>query len=67
MYTGLSSNIDKINEIINSINELHVDGETMEYIVNNTRFDDYLHRYLIMSRPLEYSKTFIEEKIEIQL
>lgn len=65
MYTGLEVNIDKINSIIDSINELHVDGETMEYIVNNTHFDDYLHRYLIMSRPIEYSNSFIEEKLEL--
>lgn len=67
MYTGLKENINKINSIIDSINELHVDGETMEYIVDNTRFDDYLHRYLIMSRPLEYSNSFIKEKLEVQL
>lgn len=57
---------DKVKEVIQILKTLDngncVDGETMDYIVKELGFEDYLLRSLIMSNPESDTKDLLEEK-----
>jgi len=55
----------KIEGIIEELNFLEVDGETMQYILREVGLDNQMLRQLIMSMPLEAESIF-EEKQQLE-
>ena len=55
-----------VKEIIAKLKVIDVDGETMQYILEQVGMDDQMLRQLVMSRPIDETKGLLDEKIEIQ-
>ena len=51
-----------VNSIIGLINEMELDGETMQYILEQTAMDEQMHRQLVMSKHVEDTLALLEEK-----
>ncbi len=51
-----------VNKVIELLEEIEVDGETMEYIVTKVGLDEQLHKQLIITRPLDWTMYFLELK-----
>lgn len=49
-----------VNKVIELLEEIEVDGETMEYIVTKVGLDEQLHKQLIMARPTDWTIYFLE-------
>jgi len=56
----------KIEGIIEELNFLEVDGETMQYILREVGLDDQMLKQLIMSMPLEYVESIFKEKQQLE-
>tara|TARA_B110000503_G_scaffold24582_1_gene38859 strand:- start:266 stop:472 length:207 start_codon:yes stop_codon:yes gene_type:complete len=54
---------DQINNIIQLLKD--VDGETMEYILEQVGMEDQMLRQLIMNNPESDVKDLLDEKIEL--
>ena len=52
----------KIEGIIEELNFLEVDGETMQYILREVGLEDQMLKQLIMSMPLEAESIFKEKQ-----
>lgn len=57
----------RVTEIIQKIKELGVDGETMQYIIEEVGMDEQMHRQLIMSKKADDTTTLLKEKISLEL
>jgi hypothetical protein len=55
----------KVQEVIDILREIEVDGETMQYILERVGMTDQMLRQLIMSNPESDTKDILEEKIEL--
>lgn len=53
----------KIEDIIQELKFLDVDGETMQYILEKVGMEDQMLRQLIMSNPESDIKDLLEEKL----
>ena len=51
---------------ISLLKENHVDGETMQYILERVGQDDQMHSQLIMSKPIKDTLEVLLEKVEVQ-
>ena len=58
-------NKSRINFIIQTLNEMDVDGDTMQYIIEQVGMNDQMLRQLIMSNPESDVKDILNEKIEL--
>ena len=52
-----------VESIIATLNHIDIDGETMEYILEQVGMTDQMLRQLIMNNPESDTKYFLEEKI----
>jgi hypothetical protein len=55
----------KVDAVIQYLNAIEVDGETMEYIIEKVHMKEQMLRQLIMSSPLKEVQTLLEEKLEV--
>jgi len=55
-----------VNRVINILNEIDVDGETMQYILNKVGMQEQMLKQLVMSQPIEEVRYLIEEREEIE-
>jgi hypothetical protein len=55
----------KVEDIIEELKFLDIDGETMQYILEKVGMTDQMLRQLIMSNPESDTKDLLEEKIEL--
>ncbi len=55
----------KVEDIIEELKFLDIDGETMQYIIEKVGMTDQMLRQLIMSNPESDTKDLLEEKIEL--
>jgi hypothetical protein len=55
----------KVQNIIKMLNEINVDGETMEYILNQVGMEQQMLKQLIMSSPIEWSIRLLNEKVNL--
>jgi len=55
----------KVEDIIEELKFLDIDGETMQYILEKVGMTDQMLRQLIMSNPESDTKDILEEKIEL--
>ena len=58
-------NKSRIHFIIQTLNEMDVDGDTMQYIIEQVGMNDQMLRQLIMSNPESDVKDILNEKIEL--
>ena len=63
--THSEHNEDRINYIIQMLSEMDVDGETMQYIIEQVGMNDQMLRQLIMNNPESDVKDLLNEKIEL--
>ena len=55
---------DKVERIISDLSHIGVDGETMQYILENVGMEDQMLRQLMMSQPIdEVNYMFLERTI----
>jgi len=55
----------KVEDIIEELKFLDIDGETMQYILEKVGMTDQMLRQLIMSNPESDTKDLLEEKIKL--
>ena len=51
---------EKIESIIQQLQDMEVDGETMQYILNELGLQEQLHKQLVVTHPLEWTINFLE-------
>ena len=61
--TTMGKNI--VEDIIQKLKGIDVDGETMQYIIEQVGMTDQMLRQLVMSNPESDTKDLLEEKIGI--
>tara|TARA_R110000868_G_scaffold67079_2_gene199467 strand:- start:323 stop:553 length:231 start_codon:yes stop_codon:yes gene_type:complete len=57
-------NTQILDQIVLQLNQIEVDGESMEYIIRKTGMDVQMLRQLIMGGNLHTIKHFLEERVE---
>jgi hypothetical protein len=56
---------EEIQLVIEILNILEIDGETMQHVIENTGMQDQMLRQLIMSAPIDQVQELITEKINL--
>jgi hypothetical protein len=56
-----------VKDIIAKLKVIDVDGETMQYILEQVGMSDQMLRQLVMSKPESDTKDLLEEKMELNL
>jgi hypothetical protein len=51
-----------IEAIVQQLNEMEVDGETMQEILEKVGLDEQMHRQLVMSKPTDSTENLLDEK-----
>lgn len=62
-----SDTMKKVNEVINTLRSIDVDGETMQYILEQVGMTDQMLRQLVMTKKSKKTKKLLREKKELQL
>lgn len=57
--------ITKVDAVIQYLNAIEVDGETMEYIIEKVHMKEQMLRQLIMSSSNEYILELLKEKLNV--
>ena len=57
---------DKVERIISDLSHIGVDGETMQYILENVGMGDQMLRQLMMSQPIDEVKYIFIERIILE-
>lgn len=55
----------QVNNIIQMLKEIDVDGETMQYIIEQAGMKEQMLRQLVMCSDSEHLRDLIEEKVEL--
>jgi hypothetical protein len=55
--------LSTVDVIIDYLNAMEVDGETMEYIIGKVNMREQMLRQLIMSSPVRDTRLLFEERI----
>ncbi len=55
----------QVNNIIQMLKEIDVDGETMQYIIEQAGMEEQMLRQLVMCSDSEHLRNLIEEKVEL--
>jgi hypothetical protein len=55
--------LSTVDVIIDYLNAMEVDGETMEYIIGKVNMREQMLRQLIMSSPVKDTRVLFEERI----
>jgi hypothetical protein len=55
-----------INDIINKLRIIEVDGETMQYILEKVGMEDQMLRQLVMSQPIGEVNYIYEERKQLE-
>ena len=62
----VSQDIDaKIAQVIDILEDIEVDGETMQYIIEKVGMTDQMLRQLIMTNPYTDTSDLLEEKVRL--
>ena len=56
----------KVEDIIQELKFLDVDGETMQYILERVGMEDQMLRQLIMSQPIEEVEYMFKERKQLE-
>jgi len=60
-----SINRTYVNDIINKLQTIDVDGETMQYILERVGMSDQMLRQLVMNSPYTDTSDLLEEKVRL--
>ena len=55
----------KVDAVIQYLNAIEVDGETMEYIIEKVHMKEQMLRQLIMSSPVKDILELVEERVSV--
>jgi hypothetical protein len=55
----------KTEQIINTLREIDVDGETMQYIIESIGMNDQMLRQLVMTNPYTDTLDLLKEKVRL--
>ncbi len=61
----MNENPGVVETVIDMLNHINVDGETMHYIIEQVGMNDQVLRQLIMNNPESDIKDLLEEKIDL--
>ena len=64
-YHELEQEDDRVNVVINILKDIEVDGETMQYIIEELGMNDQMLRQLILSNPQSDTKALYDEHIRL--
>lgn len=65
-YTDTNKKYDmKKEEVIKALRAMEVDGETMQYIIEQVGMQDQMHRQLVLSFPAKATEALLEELAEL--
>lgn len=57
--------ITKVDAVIQYLNAIEVDGDTMEYIIKEVGMKPQMLRQLIMSSPVRATRELFEERVSL--
>jgi hypothetical protein len=60
-----NSNNNSINRIINQLKEMEIDGERLQYIIEELGMNDQMLRQLILSNPQSDTYDLLQEHIDL--
>jgi hypothetical protein len=66
MTIQMKENPGVVEIIIDMLNHIEVDGETMQYILENVGMEVQMLRQLMMSQPIDEVNYMFEEKTELE-
>lgn len=52
----------EIKEIITKLKEIEIDGESMQFILNEVGLSDQMHRQLVLTKPLKETEDLLIER-----
>jgi hypothetical protein len=67
MIEGINKDHHLVQTIINQLNDIEVDGETMQYILEKVGMEWQMLRQLMLTMPLEQVEYLIEEREDLKL
>jgi len=67
MEEGITVNHHLVQTVIDTLNEIEVDGETMQYILQKLGMDWQMLRQLMLTMPIEQVEYLIEERKDLGL
>jgi hypothetical protein len=67
MVEGINKDHHLVQTIINQLNDIEVDGETMQYILEQVGMEWQMLRQLMLTMPLEQVEYLIEEREDLKL
>jgi hypothetical protein len=67
MIEGINKDHHLVQTIINQLNDIEVDGETMQYILEQVGMEWQMLRQLMLTMPLEQVEYLIEEREDLKL
>ena len=59
-------NSKEVNEIIEKLKAIDIDGEQMQFIIEKVGLTDQMHRQLVMTKPLQDTFYLVKEKENLQ-
>ena len=65
--SNLKENFGIVFDIIQELNKIEVDGETMQYILKETGMEWQMLRQLMLTMPIEQVEYLIEERKDLGL
>lgn len=65
--SNLKENFGIVFDIIQELNKIEVDGETMQYILQKTGMEWQMLRQLMLTMPIEQVEYLIEERKDLNL
>ena len=67
MEEGITVNHHLVQTVIDILNEIEVDGETMQHILKETGMEWQMLRQLMLTMPIEQVEYLIEERKDLKL
>jgi hypothetical protein len=67
MVEGINKDHHLVQTIINQLNDIEVDGETMQYILEQVGMEWQMLRQLMLTMPLEQVEYLIEEREDLKI
>jgi hypothetical protein len=58
--------VQRVHDIIYMLKDIDVDGETMQYILNQVGMEEQMLRQLIMSQPIDEVRYWFDEREEFE-
>ena len=67
MEEGITKDHHLVQTVINQLNDIEVDGETMQYILQKVGMEWQMLRQLMLTMPIEQVEYLIEERKDLGL